>query len=76
MTLNLNLFIVIATVIISFMAFNNAELFNKLKFNAYLECFSGYHFVINRFLTTQLSQTSLLDNTTRRVVSAEPEIKV
>ena len=36
MTLNLNLFIVIGTVIISFMAFNNVELFNKLKFNAYL----------------------------------------
>ncbi len=33
MSLNLNLFIVIGTVIISFMAFSNTELFNKLKFN-------------------------------------------
>lgn len=36
MTLNLNLLFVIGTVIVSFMAFNNHELFNKLKFNAYL----------------------------------------
>lgn len=36
MTLNLNLIIVIGTVVTSFLAFNNVELFNRLKFNAYL----------------------------------------
>lgn len=32
----LTLFLVIITSVVSFMAFNNLELFNKLKFNAYL----------------------------------------
>ena len=36
MTFNLNLIIVIGTVVTSFLAFNNVELFNRLKFNAYL----------------------------------------
>jgi membrane associated rhomboid family serine protease len=36
LTFNLNLFIIIGTVIVSLMAFNNADLFNRLKFSAYL----------------------------------------
>lgn len=36
MTFGLNIIIVISTVIVSFWAFNKQEVFNKLKFNAYL----------------------------------------
>ena len=36
MTINLNLIILAGTVVTSFLAFNNIELFNRLKFNAYL----------------------------------------
>jgi len=36
MTFGLNIFIVIATALISFVAFSNRELFDKMKFNAYL----------------------------------------